>query len=509
MRTIAALATAPGVGGIAVIRLSGDDAFAIADKVFRGKLPITEMKSHTIHYGKIVDASSPLIHLQRGNEEEEYTFVIPANAGIYKENDSQTVIDNSLTCNSIDYVSDSCIRRNDKNNIEEKIIDTVTVAIFKNPHSYSGEDTVEISSHGGNIVSGMILELLYNNGAFPAEAGEFTKRAFLNGKLDLLQVEAVADLIHSISTPSAKTAARQLTGGFSGKIREFRSQLVNICALLEIELDFLDDNLEFAERDNIINLIDDAINFCKHLVDSHKSAEILRSGYHIAIVGYPNSGKSTLFNTLLNKKRAIVSDEAGTTRDYIEEYIYINQVPVKLIDTAGIRESDNFIEMEGIKLADEVMRQADLIIVLNDASNGLANSDKLYNQLIVKYDSAQFLRVQNKLDKANFEGENSADIFISAKKSIGIEDLYSAITQKYNECINPNEDIIINARHSAILNRAIAELEQAKETVTINTNNELATIDIRNAANVLGEITGETFSEEVLNSIFSSFCIGK
>ena len=447
MKTIAALATAQGIGGLAVIRVSGDESIDITDMVFKSKFSIKEMKSHTIQYGKIID--------------------------------------------------------------EDSIIDTVTISLFKAPNSYTGEDVVEIASHGGVVVSSLILDLLYKSGAIPATAGEFTKRAFINNKLDLVQVEAVADLIHSLSYQSARTAARQLSGNFSNKLKEFRYQLVEICSLLEIELDFLDDDLEFAPKDNIINKINSAIQYCSSIVDSQKSSQILRSGYYVAIIGFPNSGKSTLFNTLLQKKRAIVSEIPGTTRDYIEESFLINGLPIKLIDTAGIRDSKNIIEIQGIALVEEVIKQANLILILNDTSSGIDNSNDLYSSLESKYPATQLLLVQNKIDKANVENADNKDIFISAKMGIGLDTLLNNITDLYKQSLNINEDIILNQRHSDILARAIEQLKNAISAINNGYENEIISIDIKSAANILGELTGESFNDDVLNSIFSKFCIGK
>jgi tRNA modification GTPase len=447
MRTIAATATAPGLSGIAVIRVSGDNAIEICDKIFIGKSKISDMKASTIRYGEIID---------------------------------------------------------DKN-----IIDQVTVSLFKSPRSYTGEDIVEISCHGGNIISSMILELLYKNGAYPAEAGEFTKRAFLNGKLDLTQAEAVADMIHSISTPSARTAARQLSGGFSKKLSEFRSKLVEICSLLEIELDFLDDDIQFTDSSKIINLIDDSISYCKSLIDSFKSAEILRSGFKVAIVGKPNSGKSTLFNALLNKNRAIVSDIPGTTRDYLEEFIYLGSAPIKIIDTAGLRESEDLIEIEGIKLVESLIKESDLILVINDYSISMDNSNSLISEIKDKYSEIPIIIAHNKIDISNIDNSNREYVYISAKHRIGLEDLYTRIIDIYNNTIRSNEDVLINSRHAQLLALIIDDLNNAKNIIQNKMDNELAIIDIRNAASKIGEISGETFGEEILNKIFSSFCIGK
>lgn len=452
MKTIAALATPPGVAGIAVIRVSGAGAFDAIDLIFKGKSTPSTMKSHTIHYGKIVD------------------------------------------------------------NFTNEIIDEVVLSIFCSPNSYTGEDVVEISSHGGKITPHLILELLYKNGVTPAEPGEFTKIAFLNGKLDLLQAEAVADIIHSISVPSAQTAARQMSGGFSESISDLRQKLIKISSLLEIDLDFLDDNIEFSDYDYIENLVNETIAYCTELISRFKADNILRSGFHIAIVGFPNSGKSTLFNSLLKKDRAIISSTPGTTRDYIEDYIYINQIPIKLIDTAGLRQTDDLIELDGIKLAENVIAGADLIILLNDVSISLNHSDKLREELKEKFPAIPILCVHNKIDNTTINNINTSEkennIFISAKSTIGIEDLKASISQEYSKSINSSQNVMINERHKDLLIKAIDELKLSINAISLH-QNELASINIRNAANLFGQITGENFNEEVLNSIFSKFCIGK
>ena len=302
--TIVALATLPGISGIAVIRLSGDDAIDIASSCFKGKIDLRNSPTHRIYYGKIVNNS--------------------------------------------------------------ECIDDVTLSIFRKPNSYTGEDVVEISCHGGMIIYNEIIKKLIHNGARLAQPGEYTKRAFINGKMDLLQAEAVADLINSVSYISEQTSARQLFGEFTKQISKFRKDLIDIASLLEIELDFTDEDVEFVSKTKVKNKVIEIINFAQILIDSYKTAQILRSGYFVAIVGYPNSGKSTLFNTLLKKNRAIVSEIQGTTRDYLEEFIYLNDIPIKLIDTAGIRQTTDIIEIEGIKFVESLLEQSNLILVLND-----------------------------------------------------------------------------------------------------------------------------------------------
>jgi tRNA modification GTPase len=444
--TIAALATAPGIGGIAVIRVSGEDAFAVVDSSFKGKVKIADAKGNTIHYGKFFDG--------------------------------------------------------------EQLIDTVTAAVFRNPHSYTGENVVEISCHGGNVVSDKILRVLLRTGARMATSGEYTQRAYINGKLDLAQVEAVADLIHSQSEQGALTAARQLNGEFTKRLEEFRLQLIDVSSLLELEMDFADEDVEFLERQKIVQKIEGAKDFCIELADSYSAAEILRSGFFVGIAGYPNSGKSTLFNSLLNRKRAIVSEIPGTTRDYLEENLMIKGISVRLIDTAGLRETEDTIEIEGIKLVRSILEQSNMIIVLNDASKGIENSDTLYETLQEEYSNADVVLLQNKIDLINEELVESYSA-ISAKFDEGIEDLKHYIYDSAKNSTERIKDVLINQRHAALLKRAASELDNAKEALSQGMENELVSIDIRSAVKILGEIAGSNFSEDVLNSIFSRFCIGK
>jgi tRNA modification GTPase len=448
--TIVALATPPGISGIAVIRLSGDDAIDIASSCFKGKIDLRNSPTHRIYYGKIVNNS--------------------------------------------------------------ECIDDVTLSIFRKPNSYTGEDVVEISCHGGMIIYNEIIKKLIHNGARLAQPGEYTKRAFINGKMDLLQAEAVADLINSVSYISEQTSARQLFGEFTKQISKFRKDLIDIASLLEIELDFTDEDVEFVSKTKVKNKVIEIINFAQILIDSYKSAQILRSGYFVAIVGYPNSGKSTLFNTLLKKNRAIVSEIPGTTRDYLEEFIYLDDIPIKLIDTAGLRQTTDIIEIEGIKFVESLLEQSNLILVLNDASISMDNSNNLYNELNKRYTSANTLLIQNKIDKiiniGNFE-KTENEIYISAKLGTGIDKLTKVISENAIKSISREQDILLNLRHYAILEKVKKNLEDALKSINDNMGNEFIAIDIRSALNHLGELTGEVYNEEILNNIFSKFCIGK
>lgn len=444
---ITALATPPGIGGIALIRLSGKNSAELVDICFKGKIKISSAEPYTIHYGKIYDG--------------------------------------------------------------ENLIDTVLISVFKEPNSYTGEDSIEISCHGGVLVASEIITLLINLGARLAEPGEFTKRAFLNGKLDLTQVEAVADLIHSSSITGSQTSARQLTGEFTKRLSEFRKQLLKIAGLLELELDFAEEDIELISRKELEEMIKSAMDYCLELAQSHKTAEILRSGYFIGIAGYPNAGKSRLFNAMLQKNRAIVSEIPGTTRDYIEENIMLGGIIVRLIDTAGLRETSDTIEIEGIKMVESVMEQSNMILILNDISNSQDNSDKLYSIISNKYPESKVVLIQNKIDKVEDFVRNENQIYISAKTEAGLEELKSLIEQSAKKNIAGISDILVNQRQANLLMQSALELENALKSLRTGAENELIAIDIRNSARKLGEITGESWSEEVLNNIFGNFCIGK
>jgi tRNA modification GTPase len=445
--TIVALATPPGISGIAVIRISGDDAITIADKHFIGKIKLNESKSHRIHYGKFVD--------------------------------------------------------------EDKIIDTVTTSVFLAPNSYTGENVIEISTHGSVIIYNQIILSLIKSGARLAEPGEFTKRAFLNGKLDLLQAEAVADLINSISTISEHTSLRQLEGGFTQRIMSFRKELIEIAGLLELELDFADEDIEFITKPMLETKLINILNYVQDIIDSYKASNVLRTGFYVAIVGYPNTGKSTLFNTLLKRKRAIVSEIPGTTRDYIEEFIYINDIPIKIIDTAGMRESTDIIEIEGIKLVSSIIKQSNLIVVLNDAKISLNHSDNILKELKKQYPTHDIILVHNKIDAIDKTISNNQEISISAKYNKGIEDLKNEIYNKAKKYYIQENDIVVNQRQYNLLQEIKVNLNDALNSLKNDMENEFIAIDIRKAIKVIGELTGEIYNEDILNSIFSSFCIGK
>lgn len=444
--TIVALATPPGIGAIGIIRLSGKNAIAITDKIFKGK-KLAEQASHTIHFGKIMNGDS--------------------------------------------------------------VLDEVVVSLYKNPKSYTGEDVVEISGHGSQYILEQIINLCIANGAHMAKAGEFTQRAFLNGKLDLAQAEAVADLIASESGAAQQAAMHNLRGGFSEELKAMREQLIKFSALIELELDFSEEDVEFADRTQFYNLIDELNLSATKLADSFKLGNVIRNGVSVAIIGKPNAGKSTLLNALLNEERAIVSDIAGTTRDTIEETLNINGVLFRLIDTAGIREhSADVIENMGMQRSMDTMKSADVVVYLYDVNTTTADEVKaqvaLFEQEQIKY-----LLVGNKIDTYTQKTYDGV-VYISAKNKENIQQLKNALYGLVIEGeINTEGTIITNARHYASLQEVLKSLADIKSGLDNHISGDLIALDIRRCLFYLGEITGEVTTEDKLDYIFSKFCIGK
>ena len=447
--TICALATPPGVSGLAVIRVSGQDAFASTDTFFSGKQALAEAQDHTVHYGW------------------------------WKNNESR--------------------------------IDAITATVFRNPNSYTGEDVVEIGCHGGTFVVEHIIASLLSAGVRMAEPGEFTRRAFLNGKLDLPQVEAVADLIHAQTAVGAQTSARQLAGGFTKRLKELRDNLVSSSGLLEVELDFSEEGYEFVSRQAFKKAIGEGTELAKRLLDSSKSAEILRSGYYCAAVGFPNAGKSSLFNALLDRPRAIVSHIPGTTRDYLEESIIINGYTVHLYDTAGLRQTEDTIEMQGILLTDSLLEQSNMILVVNDASEGFDHSDSLAEDLRTKYPASDVVIVQNKMDLVDtvVPPNRDLDVACSTTEGGGLDAIREILKNAVATSSEGMSDVLVNTRQSALLRGLYDHLMAVDEALAVDTPADLIAIDLRAAVRILGEITGETWNPDILDSVFSQFCIGK
>ena len=451
--TIVALATPPGIGAIGVIRVSGKETFGIVNALFPSK-DLSQQPSHTLHVGLVKNG--------------------------------------------------------------DKVLDEAVISLYKSPRSYTGEDVIEISSHGSPFVLQQIIDACINKGARLAKAGEFTQRAFLNGKLDLAQAEAVADLIASNTEASSKAALNTIRGGFSLILKQLRERLLQFSALIELELDFSQEDVEFADRKQFYSLITEAQKTTQDLLESFKLGNVIRNGVQIAIVGKPNTGKSTLLNTLLNENRAIVSDIAGTTRDTIEEVINIDGIIFRLIDTAGIREhTSDIIEKIGVERSREKIQQADLVIYLFDITTeteeDLAEAVRDFEKQKVKY-----LLVGNKADLVNENSrpdtrENSRTmIHVSAKLNHHIDLLKEKLVDVVLQGnVQSENTIVTNARHYHALKELYQSLKDIKEGLDNRIPTDLIALDIRRGLHYLGEITGEITNEDQLDYIFSKFCIGK
>ncbi|MGQ2983811.1 tRNA uridine-5-carboxymethylaminomethyl(34) synthesis GTPase MnmE [Flavobacterium sp.] len=456
--TIVALATPSGAGAIAVIRISGSDAITIAAKVFAsvsGK-DITKQKTHTLHLGHIIDG--------------------------------------------------------------DKIYDQVLLSLFKGTNSYTGENTVEISCHGSVYIQQQIIQLLLRKGCRMAGAGEFTLRAFLNGKLDLSQAEAVADLVASDNEASHQIAMQQMRGGFSNEIARLREELLNFASLIELELDFSEEDVEFADRTQFHELLNRIEFVLKRLIDSFAVGNVIKNGIPVAIVGEPNVGKSTLLNALLNEERAIVSDIAGTTRDTIEDELVINGIGFRFIDTAGIRETEDVVESIGIKKTFEKMEQAQVVIYLSPLTpNGGMDDVKVEVEKIKnQYPHKTLIVIANKKDLYTQEQIDAIEpeipglMFISAKENTGIEELKEKLLSFVNTgALRNNETIVTNTRHYDSLLKALEEIQKVQWGLRSGLPADLMAIDIRQALYYFGEITGQVTNDELLGNIFANFCIGK
>lgn len=454
--TIAAIATAPGIGAIGIVRLSGTDAITIANKIFKGK-DLREQATHTIHFGHIVATDGTLI-------------------------------------------------------------DEVVVSLYQGNKSYTGENTVEISGHGSPYILQSILNASIAAGARMALPGEFTQRAFLNGKMDLAQAEAVADLIAADSKAAQQTALNQLRGGFSNDLKQLREQLINFAALIELELDFSQEDVEFADRTQLANLIYALTIATNQLIQSFQLGNVIKHGVSVAIIGKPNAGKSTLLNSLLNEDRAIVSAIAGTTRDTIEETLNINGILFRLIDTAGIRDdSDDVIEQIGVGKSLAKMRSADVVVYLFDVLrtelSELVAQTELFEQEGLKY-----LLVANKVDEVGqttardkFDPLNNHILFISAKEKQNVDTLKQSLYHTViDQQINTENTIVTNARHHEALQQVAECLQDIKTGMETGLSGELLALDIRRCLHYLGNITGQVeVDRDILGTIFGKFCIGK
>lgn len=460
--TIVALASPSGAGAIAVIRISGDQAITIAASVFQsvsGK-DLSKQKTHTLHLGHIIDG--------------------------------------------------------------DKVIDQVLVSIFKGSQSYTGENTIEISCHGSTYIQQQIIQLLLRKGCRMANAGEFTLRSFLNGKMDLSQAEAVADLISSDNEASHQIAMQQMRGGFSNEIAKLRKELLNFASLIELELDFAEEDVEFADRTQFNELLNRIEFVLKRLIDSFAVGNVIKNGIPVAIVGEPNVGKSTLLNALLNEERAIVSEIAGTTRDTIEDELVIGGIGFRFIDTAGIRETKDVVESIGIRKTFEKIEQAQVIVYLIDSSQLVFDTislnvvqielEKIKNQFPLK----PLIVIGNKADKltedeiASLKTAISDILLISAKERIGIKDLENQLLSFVNTgALRNNETIVTNTRHYDSLLKALDEIQKIKYGLQSKLPSDLIAIDIKEALYQFGMITGQVTNDELLGNIFANFCIGK
>lgn len=457
--TICALATAPGTGAIAIIRLSGPEAFSITEKIFKPlsrKIPIQDAKSHTLHFGTIAS--------------------------------------------------------------DHETIDEVLVSVFKQPNSYTGDDAIEISCHGSPYIQQKIIELLIRQGARMANAGEFTMRAFLNGKFDLSQAEAVADLIASNSKYAHDLALEQMRGGFSKKIKDLRKELVDFASLIELELDFSEEDVEFADRSRIMGILSGLKTEIEALLNSFSIGNVIKKGIPVAIVGKPNVGKSTLLNTILQEEKAIVSEIPGTTRDSIEDTIIIDGVAFRFIDTAGLRVSDDKVETMGIERTMEKIRQAKIILFVFDVAH--CDIDQVKEVLeehrhLIEDPTKRIILIGNKIDQLVEIPRGFKDlveletIFVSAKRKENINLISDSLLKSVDINRISDNTIVSNARHYEALSKSLKSIEEITLGFQKGIPSDLIATDIRNALYHLGSITGEVTTDEILGNIFGKFCIGK
>ena len=428
-------------GAIAVVRMSGEGSVACCDKIFKGRKPLSTASTHTLHHGTIVDG--------------------------------------------------------------ERVVDDVVVALYLGAQSYTGEESVEISWHGSRYIVAEIVRLLCAEGARMAQAGEFSQRAILAGRIDLSQAEAVADLIAAESRAEHAIASTQMRGGYSALLDSLRDELLEICALLELELDFGEEDVEFADRTRLSAMLDKVESAVCRLLGSFRMGNAIREGVKVAIIGRPNVGKSTLLNALLQDNRAMVSDIAGTTRDTIEEVVMIDDIRFRFIDTAGLHETDDQLEKMGIERTERAIKEADIIIYMVEPSQTQVELPELTEQ-------QRALVVVNKMDTATEEIGIEGAICISARYDDGTDKLRSALCELVNlDGIYKGDVVVSNMRHASALNDTLTHIHQAKSAIRNDISSELLAEDIRRAADALGEITGRITNDHILQTIFSTFCIGK
>lgn len=456
MSTIVSISTAPGIGGIGIIRMSGEKSFEILDKIFKPKTSqkIEDIKGYTIKYGHIVE--------------------------------------------------------------NNEIIDEVLVSYFKAPRSYTTENMCEINSHGGNVVVKKILEICLKNGAELAEPGEFTKRAFLNGRIDLAQAESVIDVINAKSDKEAKSGIKQLEGYLSKEIKGIKKEILDVLVNIEVTIDYPEYDTPEVQEKEIAQMLESVGKKLKKLEKSFDNGKIVKDGIKTAIIGKPNAGKSSLLNAILKEDRAIVTDIAGTTRDTIEEFVTINGIPLNLVDTAGIREASDEVEKIGVEKSIKQANDADLIIAIFDSSKDLEEEDIEILNLIKGKKSIILLNKSDLNSKINendgrFTSITENILRISALNKYGIDELYEKIAELFNlnEINLDNEILITNIRHKNIISKSLENVNKAKEALEINMPIDIITIYIKEILEDLGEITGEVVTEDIINEIFSKFCLGK
>ena len=455
MNTIVAISTAPGVGGIGMIRMSGEDSFNILDKIFVPKTNqnISEIKGYTIKYGNIVNAKN-------------------------------------------------------------EVVDEVLVSYFKAPKSYTTENMCEINSHGGMIIMNKILELCFENGAELAEAGEFTKRAFLNGRIDLLQAEAVIDIINAKTDKEANISLKQLEGNLSTEITDIRKTIISLLADIEATIDYPEYDIEEVTNKRILEALIEVEKKINTMEKSFENGKIIRDGIKTAIIGRPNAGKSSLLNLILKEERAIVTDIEGTTRETIEEYIQVDGIPLKIIDTAGIRNARDEVEKIGVKKAIEIAKDSDIVIAIFDINRKLNDEDEQILKLVSEKNAIIVLNkidLNSNTDLTKIKKANKPIVKLSTKTKEGIEELYNKISEIYNlkEIANNGELIVSNNRHKKLIKNAKANLEIAKQTIIDKMPIDIISGNLKEIIEELGKITGETVTEDVINEIFSKFCLGK
>ncbi len=457
---IAAISTPAGIGGIAIIRLSGNGCIELVDAVFKSfkAKKLAEAKAYTVHFGSII-----------------------------KEN---------------------------------VVLDDVLVSVFRNPHSFTGEDIIEISCHGSIYIQQNILQLLISKGASLAQPGEFTQRAFLNGKMDLSQAESVADLIASSSAATHRLAMNQMRGGFSNKLIELRTELLNFTSLIELELDFSEEDVEFANRDHLKEAAHQIESHIKKLADSFSIGNAVKSGIPVAIIGETNAGKSTLLNLLLHEEKAIVSDIHGTTRDVIEDTINIQGLTFRLIDTAGIRDTHDEIESLGIERTFKKIEQANIVLWVADCETINEHIEELSQKILPVVGDRKLILIFNKVDIISAERKAEKEkllfnkiperVFISAKYEQGTNQLEDLLVKTANIPEISEQDIIVtNVRHYEALQNALVAIKRVSEGLDLKISGDFLSQDIRECLYYLGEITGQISTDEILGNIFSKFCIGK